>query len=785
MGLLEKIFGKKRIAADTVAQSLPYQELYKDGTILTKDWSLLKCWHVTYPDVSLSPVQADEVTTAVAQAFHRKTDGQRDLKSSYWFCVHRVPLKMIVDPEVSGEVNMIGGDLEVERHRIGLFSDVTQSLVNMNYCCCKVAVKLNENGIDPESRRKADEVFMELESAMRTAQASVDPLVCRLDDGSEPKPEQSIMTFLKYITNMEYRIYKCPDNGMSEFSQFLSTMPMDKGKPIHFGDKYIQMMTINDFPSETYPGILSQVLTLPFQFRWSTRWIPNNNKESQDRAKKLRSKFRQGQKGWGAIMFEQSTGKESANIETQAVVDTDAMEGVLVELAHGETLGEMTSTIMVWDDTPDGVRKKVQRVKEALNGSGFDAIEETMYSNYPAWLSSLPGDSLSGRRRPLVTATNISHIVPFTSVYHGSDKDWYLQRLTGNGWPHMMGRLLTRELYYLNLNGPDDDIGHTFIVGSTGGGKSVFLGLMGSQWARYPSSRVILFDKDQSFRNICERTGGAIYIPGAEDSPLSFMPLSRIKTKPYEAKAWLELTISAAGTEMTSQVAEAIAEIVESWDDSAPTLERFIERLNGRHPDSPAIPALKRILDNALLAHLFGGETDSFNNESFGQKTMIEMNALMSMGDIAVFPALQFIFSRMDELFDTDPKPTLLVLDEAWLFLNHPTFRAKIKEWLKTLRKKRVFVVMAIQNINDIDDPEEFLTSCHTKIYLANPELKGEGAEAIREAYKRMGVTDAEIRIIGNARRKRDYFIQQAEGSALVDFCVDSYQLERIARDGK
>jgi type IV secretion system protein TrbE len=769
----------------TVAQGLPYQELYKDGTILTKDWSLLKCWAVTYSDVTLSATAADEVSSAIAQGFHRKADGQKDLRTAYWFCTHRVPLRMSVEPEITGQVNMVGGDAEVEAHRMALFSDATQSLVNLNYACCKVAVKLSEGGIDPESRRKADEVFAEFESTLRTGQAHIEPLRCANEDGSMPIPEHSIMTFLKYVTNMEYRSYRCPTEGMSEFSEFLSTMDMDKGKPLRYGDKYVQVMTINDFPSETYPGILIQLLTLGFQFRWSTRWIPNNNRESQAIAKKLRTKYQSGQKGWKAIMYEQSTGSASQAIETQAVVDTAAMETVLVQLAHGETLGEMTSTIVVWDDTVDGLRKKVQKVHENLGSTGFDAIEETMYSNYPAWQSSLPGDSLSGRRRPKATATNISHIVPFTSVYHGSDKDFYLQRLTGNGWPHIIGRLSTRELYYLNLNGPSDDIGHTFIVGSTGGGKSVFLALMGSQWSRYPGSRVILFDKDQSFRNVCERSGGAIYIPGAENSPLSFMPLSRIKTKPYEAKAWLELTIEAAGTEVTSVISSHIAEVVDAWDDAVPTLERFVERLNGRHPDSLAIPALKRILDNQVLAHLFGSTEDSFNNKSFGQKTMIEMNALMSMGDIAIFPALSFIFSRIDELFDTDPKPTLLVLDEAWLFLNHKVFRQKIKEWLKTLRKKRVFVVMAIQNVNDIDDPEEFLTSCHTKIYLANPELKGEGAEAIKEAYRKLGVTDSEIALIGEARRKRDYFIQQAEGSALVDFCVDSYQLERLARDGK
>ena len=797
----------KKAAIDTVAEGLPYKELYDDGTVLTKDWGLMKCWFIQYPDCSLSPTYAEDVTSAVAQAYQKRNLGQKDLKVSYWFCVHRVPLRMSSDPNRTGEKNMIGGDLEIEHHRNELFADSSQSLVNLNYGCCKVAVKVTDNGIAPDSRRKANEAFAEFESAMRTAQSEIFPLVCMESDGSRPAPERSIMSFLKYNISMEYRNWKCPNTPlpryrntegpkpvMEDFSEFLSTYTLDKGKPMKYGDYYVQMMTLNDFPSETYPGILSALLTLPFEFRWSTRWIPFNNRESQVRAKNLRNKFKSAQKGLSATLYEQSSGKESENVETQAVVDSQAVEEVLVNLAHGEIVGEMTSTVMVWDKDATDLRTKVQAVHEKLLSGEFDAIEETMYSNYTAWQSSMPGDSLAGRRRPLVTASNLSHIIPFTTLYHGAARNEYLGRITGElsgedrtiSWPHIIGRLATRELFYLNLNGPKDDIGHTFIVGSTGGGKSVFLGLMGSQWARYPDSRVILFDKDQSFRNIVQRTAGQIYIPGAEDSPLSFMPLSRIKTKPHEVIDWLILAIQASGTECDySVLRQELKEVVEKWDEQPPTLARFVERLRGRYPESLGLSALQSILDNGILAHLFGGETDSFNNTSFGQKTMIEMNALMNMGPMAVYPALAFIFSRIDELFDTDPKPTLLVLDEAWLFLNHQVFRKKIKEWLKTLRKKRVFVVMAIQNINDIDDPEEFLTSCHTRIYLANPELKAEGSESIREAYKKIGVTESEMAIIGNARRKRDYFIQQHEGSALVDFCVDAYQLERIARDGK
>lgn len=349
----------------------------------------------------------------------------------------------------------------------------------------------------------------------------------------------------------------------------------------------------------------------------------------------------------------------------------------------------------------------------------------------------------------------------------------------------MMGKLATQEVFYLNLNGGTmEDIGHTFIVGSTGGGKSVFLSLLAAQWSRYPHSRVILFDKDMSFKNLCQRSGGAVYNPAADDSPLRFMPLSRIKTRPSEAIEWLEIATESAGVPVTPEISKDFKTVVESWDDSIPTVTRFTTRLRGHNQNCPAIPALEKYSGQGNLAVLFGGEEDSFNNDSFGQKTMIEMGSLMNLGNEAVYPALQFIFSRIDELFDTDPEPTLLVMDEAWLFINHKIFRQKIKEWLKTLRKKKVFVVLAVQNINDIDDPEEFLTSCHTRIYLANPELKGEGTPAIKEAYRKIGCTEVEMEVIGNARRKRDYFIQQAEGSALVNFMVDSYQLERVARDG-
>lgn len=767
---------------NTVSATFPYQELYKDGTVLTKDWGLMKVWHIQYPDAAINSAASNDISDKIARTFQQHSDDYRESKTAYWFVMQRIPMKILVDPSISGEANMTSSDLEIEQYRNNIFKDVHRNSINLNYAVCKVSVSFNSKGITEASRAKAEAAFQNFESALRTIEARPTALTIEADDMTN-----RIIPFLKYMTGSdpEYSPFAAPKEGISGLSEFLSTSSLQKGKPMVLGKRYIQTLTISAFPNETYPNILSGLMALPFCFRWVTRWIPRNNFESQAEAKKMQRNYRAGMKSWRTVAYEQSSGKDSGVTETQAETDVADMQAVLEDLTVGETIGELTSVVVLSTDSLEEMRDQVTLVKRIVNLVGFDVIEEDVASNFYAWKSSLPGDSSSNRRKPWVTASNISHIVPFMSFYHGSTLNSYLRRISGVGWPHAIGRLVTGELYYLNLNGPKDDVGHFVVIGSTGGGKSILLAFMASQWMRYPDSRVILFDKDMSFERICRDTGGAIYIPTAENSDLQFMPLSRIRTKPSEAVSWLETVTVASNIELTPDISESFMKVCRAWDDvTPPTVERFTQRLEGLDPECAALPALKKLLDNSELAKLFGGETDEFNVKSFRRKTMIEMGPLMNLGNEAVLPALDFLFSRMDELFDYDPKPTLLILDEAWRFLSHPVFRKKIKEWLKTLRKKLVFVGFALQNIGDVDDMEEFLTSCHTEIFLPNNAVKEYGSEAIKDLYRKMGCTDDEIEIIGQAERKKQYFIKQEEGSALVDFCIDSFHLARISRTG-
>jgi type IV secretion system protein VirB4 len=100
----------------------------------------------------------------------------------------------------------------------------------------------------------------------------------------------------------------------------------------------------------------------------------------------------------------------------------------------------------------------------------------------------------------------------------------------------------------------------------------------------------------------------------------------------------------------------------------------------------------------------------------------------------------------------------MLVLDEAGLFLKQPFFQDKIAEWLKTLRKKYVFVVFATQDVADAIKLPLFSTiiqQCHTKIYLADPMAEIAG---MYESYQAFGLSDAEINTLARSQMKRDYF---------------------------
>ncbi|HAP49567.1 MAG TPA: conjugal transfer protein TrbE, partial [Afipia sp.] len=80
--------------------------------------------------------------------------------------------------------------------------------------------------------------------------------------------------------------------------------------------------------------------------------------------------------------------------------------------------------------------------------------------------------------------------------------------------------------------------------------------------------------------------------------------------------------------------------------------------------------------------------------------------------------------------------------------LDDADFAGKLREWLKTLRKKNASVVFATQSLADIDGSEiapAIIESCPTRILLPNDRAI---EPQIMTIYRRFGLNDRQIEIL-------------------------------------
>jgi type IV secretion system protein VirB4 len=142
------------------------------------------------------------------------------------------------------------------------------------------------------------------------------------------------------------------------------------------------------------------------------------------------------------------------------------------------------------------------------------------------------------------------------------------------------------------------------------------------------------------------------------------------------------------------------------------------------------------------MGHLLDAEHDGLSLSEF---TVFEIEELLNLGDKYALPVLLYLFRRIER--SLKGQPAAIILDEAWIMLGHPVFRAKIKEWLKVLRKANCLVLMATQSLSDAANSgilDVIVESTATKIFLPNVYARDEDTAQL---YKRMGLNARQIEI--------------------------------------
>ena len=590
-----------------------------------------------------------------------------------------------------------------------------------------------------------------------------------------------LLTFLHSSVSLDWHKMVLPEDYKLFLDRCITDCDLETSQPMRLGKYYIPILTVSDFPSATIPAMFDALNNADCELRWSIRFLTFSQEDAIKRIDKAEKKFHSARKSLGQWIME-ATAKIQSNRENSGSLaqETDAATAKAQATMGVCGFGDYISTVQVWDKDLEMAEEKTKYIAGIIGTCGF-AVKEETHNALQAFLSMQPGNVYANTRSLFVSTTNMSHAIPISSVWGGMKKNHFLGTVSGNDSPHMICSTAAGIPFFFNLN--TGDVGHHWCSGPTGAGKSTYLALLEVQWLKYPRAQVIIFDKDLSARNLTMAVGGSYMEPGKDE--ISFQPLRDIddELERLWATEFIECLLMEQNVVITPLMRKSITQALQLLAEK-PVDQRDLTSF-WNYSDYQDPETHLEVIRDALSPYMLGGQYGNlFDKAGTGDLenlkgwTMFEMGTLMNMGSTAVTPALLYLFHHCEKSFDG--RPTLLILDEAWVFLKNDIFARKIAEWLKTLRKKNVFVIFATQELEDAANSpiaSTIISQCASKVYLPNEEAT---TKMVKEAYRLFRLDDSEIALLAHTRRcrkKRDYYYKSAQGTRLFQLDLDAVQL--------
>lgn len=538
------------------------------------------------------------------------------------------------------------------------------------------------------------------------------------------------------------------------------------------GTKHLRVVAIDGFPRLSFPGILGALDNLAIEYRWHTRAILLDPEDARGLLEKTRRKWRSKVRGWKDQLLRTETG--ATNLYAQEMA-SDAEEAMSVAASGDVQFCVYTTLILCFDENEARLEESAALVLKTVQNLGFACRVESVNA-LDAWRGSLPGDGYRNARRILLHTLNLADMMPITAVWAGSKKN-PSPLMPKDSAPLMYAATSGATPFRVNLH--VGDLGHTLMVGPPGAGKSTFLGAIAAQWFRYPRAQVFAFDKGYSLLALTSATQGEFYDIGGEKTHWAFCPLRDLDTPSDVAWAvdWLEGLCTLQDFKVTPRERNALAEAVLLLQTS-PT--RTLTELSANVQDTEIREALQYYTLAGAMGHLLDADEDMLGN---GRFLTFETEHLMNLGEKAVVAVLLYLFRRIEKRLDGSP--TLVLLDEAWVYLRHSLFRERVRDWLKTLRKLNGAVLLATQNLSDIfNSPirDVVLESCPTKILLPNPEAIN---PASRQFYESLGLNEREIELVQKSLPKRQYYVVSPSGRRMIALGLGGVALSFVGVNGR
>lgn len=611
-------------------------------------------------------------------------------------------------------------------------------------------------------KREIQTIENNLSSAMKLQRLKGEQVM--QEDGSI-QIQDKFLSWLNYCVTGRKTPVILPRNPIF-LDALIGNVELWTGVTPRIGNYFIQAVAIDGLPLESTPGMLNKLAELPIEYRWSNRFIFLDGHTAISHLEKYRKKWKQKVRGF----MDQVMNNPNGHLDQDALAMVQDASDAIAEINSGTvSSGYYTSVLILMDENRKVLEENARIAEKVINALGFTARIETI-NTMEAFLGSLPAHAVENVRRPIISSMNMADLIPSSSVWTGS------KNAPCPFYPPLAPALMSCVTsgctpFWLNLH--VRDLGHTFVFGPTGAGKSVLLATIAAQLRRYRGMTIFSFDKGMSMFGLCSAINGATkgksgqhFNIAGDDSQLAFCPLQFLETESDRswAVSWIERILELNKVEITPTERSAITKAIESM---AQTKERTITAFIASVQNQKIRDVLEHYDVGGHMGHLLGAEKDGL---AFSDFNVFEIEELMGLDEKYALPVLMYLFRRVEKALQG--QPAAIILDEAWLMLGHPLFREKIREWLKVLRKANCLVLLATQSLSDAANSgilDVLVESTATKIFLPNVSARN---EETAELYKKMGLNSRQIEIIATAIPKKDYYCVSEEGRRLFNLAL-------------
>ncbi len=497
---------------------------------------------------------------------------------------------------------------------------------------------------------------------------------------------------------------------------------------------FAAILGLKDYPEATSPGMLDGLLRLPFEMVVTESYAPSERTTAKERIDLALRRLR--------------------SVDEEAAAERSDMLTARDELGTGAVgFGDHHLTVLVREDNLGRLDEATAACSAALADIGAIAVREDTNLE-PAFWAQFPGNEQYVVRRALISSANMASL--------GSLHGFALGQASGNHWGEAVTLLETTSATPFFFNFHNGDLGNFSVIGPSGSGKTVVMNFLAAQAQKF-SPRTVLFDKDRGAELFVRGIGGR-YDRITAGRPTGFNPLALPDSAANRAflRDWFGVLLKAEGPEELAQIATAV-DAAYANDAKLRRLRHFKELLAGTRRPEPGDLAdrLSAWIEDGEHGWLFDNDEDKLD---LGNRVLgFDMTALLENPRLRT-PVMMYLFHRIDERLDGEP--TMILIDEGWKALDDEVFAARIRDWLKTLRKRNALVGFATQSARDALESRistALVEQTATMIFMPNSRARAE------DYCDGFGLTSHELALIRSLpAHSRCFLIRQNDASVVV-----------------